>query len=86
MSNIQNQGLFQISEIEINGTLTKTVNARDLHSFLESKQDFSTWIKNRIEKYDFILRLKEKHIPLKKLATNQAFQQTELEELQIDTI
>ena len=54
MSNIQNQELFQISEIEINGTLTKTINARDLHSFLESKQDFSTWIKNRIEKYDFI--------------------------------
>ena len=54
MSNIQNQELFQISETEINGTLTKTVNARDLHSFLESKQDFSTWIKNRIAKYDFI--------------------------------
>ena len=54
MSNIQNQELFQISEIEINGTLTKTINARDLHSFLESKQDFSTWIKNRIAKYDFI--------------------------------
>ena len=51
---LQNQELFQISETEINGVLTKTVNARDLHSFLESKQDFSTWIKNRIEKYDFI--------------------------------
>ena len=54
MSNIQTQELFRISETEINGTLTKTVNARELHSFLESKQDFSTWIKNRIEKYDFI--------------------------------
>ena len=32
----------------------KAVNARDLHAFLESKQDFSTWIKNRIEKYDFV--------------------------------
>lgn len=32
----------------------KAVNARDLHEFLESKQDFSTWIKNRIEKYDFV--------------------------------
>jgi anti-repressor protein len=31
----------------------ETVNARDLHYFLESKQDFSTWIKGRIEKYDF---------------------------------
>lgn len=30
----------------------RAVNARDLHVFLESKQDFSTWIKNRIDKYD----------------------------------
>lgn len=32
----------------------QTVNARELHQFLGSKQDFSTWIKGRIEKYDFI--------------------------------
>ncbi|MDR2813772.1 MAG: antA/AntB antirepressor family protein [Prevotellaceae bacterium] len=32
----------------------KAVSARLLHAFLESKQDFSTWIKNRIEKYGFI--------------------------------
>lgn len=31
-----------------------TINARDLHSYLESKQDFSTWIKKRIQKYQFI--------------------------------
>ena len=24
------------------------ISARDLHEFLESKQDFSDWIKNRI--------------------------------------
>lgn len=30
------------------------VSARNLHEFLESKQDFTTWIKNRIEKYGFI--------------------------------
>ncbi|SHJ53790.1 anti-repressor protein [Clostridium cavendishii DSM 21758] len=30
------------------------VDARELHEFLESKQDFSTWIKNRIEKYEFV--------------------------------
>ena len=51
---IQNQELIQISETEINGVKVQTVNARDLHAFLESKQDFSTWIKNRIAKYDFI--------------------------------
>lgn len=30
-----------------------TVDARKLHQFLESKQEFSAWIKARIEKYDF---------------------------------
>ena len=30
------------------------VSARDLHEFLESKQDFSDWIKSRIEKFKFI--------------------------------
>lgn len=32
----------------------KAVSARELHDFLESKQDFSTWIKNRIEKFDLL--------------------------------
>jgi anti-repressor protein len=32
----------------------RAVSARELHTFLESKQDFSNWIKNRIEKYGFI--------------------------------
>ena len=30
------------------------VSARELHEFLESKQQFVDWIKNRIEKYGFI--------------------------------
>lgn len=29
------------------------VNARELHTFLESKQQFADWIKNRIYRYDF---------------------------------
>lgn len=32
----------------------QAVSARELHSFLESKQDFSTWIKARITKYGFV--------------------------------
>lgn len=32
----------------------KAVNARALHAFLGSKRDFSNWIKDRIDKYDFI--------------------------------
>ncbi len=30
------------------------VSARELHKFLESKRDFSNWIKSRIDKYGFI--------------------------------
>ncbi|AKH38167.1 MULTISPECIES: antA/AntB antirepressor family protein [Nitrosomonas] len=29
-------------------------NARDLHQFLESQQQFANWIKNRIEQYGFV--------------------------------
>ncbi|WP_042369413.1 antA/AntB antirepressor family protein [Bacteroides neonati] len=32
----------------------KAVSARELHSFLESKQEFANWIKNRIDKYDLV--------------------------------
>lgn len=32
----------------------QTVDARELWYFLESKQDFSTWIKSRIKKFGFI--------------------------------
>lgn len=38
----------QIGEVSI-----QTVNARDLHSFLEIGRDFSNWIKDRIEQYGF---------------------------------
>ena len=34
--------------------LEQVVNARELHGFLASKQNFSNWIKSRINKYDFI--------------------------------
>lgn len=37
----------------INTKGINTVSARDLHEFLESKKDFSNWIKSRIEKYEF---------------------------------
>ena len=39
---------------EINHQQQLMCNARELHPFLKSKQDFSTWIKNRIKKYDFL--------------------------------
>ena len=46
--------LISLTQSAINGELQQTVNARELHAFLESKQDFSTWIKNRVEQYDFV--------------------------------
>ncbi|MEX4238066.1 antA/AntB antirepressor family protein [Haemophilus influenzae] len=29
-------------------------NARELHAFVKSKQEYATWIKNRINEYGFI--------------------------------
>ena len=46
--------LISLTQSAINGELQQTVNARELHAFLESKQDFSTWIKNRIDQYGFV--------------------------------
>ena len=45
--------LIPLQPQTINGNAVETVNARELHAFLESKQDFSTWIKNRISEYEF---------------------------------
>lgn len=46
--------LIKIEPREISGATVKTCNARALWAFVESKQDFSTWIKGRIEKYGFV--------------------------------
>ena len=46
--------LIKLNQTKINDELVQTVNARELYVFLESKQDFSTWVKNRIEKYGFV--------------------------------
>ncbi|WP_144755882.1 antA/AntB antirepressor family protein [Bartonella saheliensis] len=43
-----------IANKTVNNESVQTVNARDLHAFLESKQDFSTWIKKRIMTYAFL--------------------------------
>lgn len=36
------------------GQLTETVNARELHAFLENKRKFSDWIKQRIKEYGLV--------------------------------
>ena len=49
--------LISLTQSSINGNAIETVSARELHAFLQSKQDFSTWIKNRIADYDFVENL-----------------------------
>ncbi len=46
--------LIKVNLEEINNQQVKTVNARELHKFLKSKQQFADWIKKRIKQYDFI--------------------------------
>jgi anti-repressor protein len=45
--------LIKIENKEINGEKINTANARELHEFLGSKQQFSNWIQKRIKQYDF---------------------------------
>lgn len=45
--------LIPLHSQTINGNVIETVSARELHAFVESKQQFATWIKNRISEYDF---------------------------------
>ena len=41
--------LIRLNETNIGDETVQTVNARELHGFLEVGKDFSTWIKNRLE-------------------------------------
>ena len=45
--------LVPVNQNDVGGEPIQTVNARDLHSWLEVGKDFSNWIKDRIAKYDF---------------------------------
>lgn len=46
--------LIQLESRHIGESSVQTVNARDLHAFLEVGKDFSTWIKDRITQYGFV--------------------------------
>ncbi|MBF0128049.1 MAG: antA/AntB antirepressor family protein [Magnetococcales bacterium] len=46
--------LMHISQTTINHEQVQTVNARELHAFLEVGRDFSTWVQNRIDEYGFV--------------------------------
>jgi phage anti-repressor protein len=49
--------LIPVFSGEVSGVPVNLVDARLLHSFLEVARDFSTWIKKRIEEYDFLLNI-----------------------------
>ncbi|WP_370931909.1 antA/AntB antirepressor family protein [Bartonella sp. DGB1] len=45
--------LMEIKQTQIANDTIQTVNARELHEFLQVGKDFSNWIKDRINKYIF---------------------------------
>lgn len=54
-SGTDNQGpLIPVGQSLIGDGLVQTVNARELHGFLEIRKDFTTWIKDRIFQYGFV--------------------------------
>ncbi|MBS7827374.1 antA/AntB antirepressor family protein [Wohlfahrtiimonas chitiniclastica] len=61
--------LIEVFTGEINNQKVNLVDARVLHSFLKSKQDFSTWIKKRIDQYEF--REDEDYISLHKIVERE---------------
>lgn len=46
--------MTNLPQIQAHDTLIQAVNARELHAFLKSRQQFTDWIKNRIADYDFL--------------------------------
>jgi len=54
LKSIATKELIPIFGQKIEQENVQTVNARDVHAFLEVKKDFSNWIKDKIKNYDFI--------------------------------
>ena len=46
--------LIPIKPATIGGEEINAVNARELHRFLENKDDFSHWMKDRIDQFGFV--------------------------------
>lgn len=60
--------LIAISTNDINGKIINSVNLRDVHEFIESKQHFADWAKDRLGDYregiDFVVNQKSMKNPL----------------------
>lgn len=46
--------LFVFKPVVIGSDSVQTVNARDLHAFLDVGKDFVTWMKDRVEQFGFV--------------------------------
>lgn len=49
-----NTAMIAIGTASIGGQAIETVNARELHAFLEIGKRFTTWLQDRIEQYGFV--------------------------------
>ena len=47
------KGLVKVKQMMVGKEKVQTADARELWKFLESKQRFADWVRNRIEKYGF---------------------------------
>jgi len=54
MNEITTANQIQIAKRNINNNKVNTVNARELHEFMEVETRFNDWITRRIEEYEFI--------------------------------
>ena len=46
--------LIKLNDIEIDDKLVQTVNARELHTFLDVSTRYNDWINKRIRDYGFL--------------------------------
>ena len=67
------QDLIKIENRIINDDHIQTVDARELYEYLESKQEFSNWIKKRIEQYGFVENIDYIKVDKKIMDNNQQF-------------
>ncbi|MDH0316072.1 antA/AntB antirepressor family protein [Aeromonas caviae] len=57
-SNVENKTIAELLPVHLqqtrDGKELQAVNARELHTFLKVGRDFSNWIKDRIDEYEFL--------------------------------
>ena len=51
--NFHGSRLIKITDTNIDGSTIPTVDGRELHAYMGVRRDFTTWVKQRIDKYDF---------------------------------